>query len=187
MAVQDTSLSVEAAVRGSSNIEESHVGNFNNDGSVSEVVNVLDIIQDQVRQHLELLLKRKDVDINFNDQHIGTPNWNLPLVFVALTKHPFEPLESADLKFLTLKTVFLVAVASASRVLEIHSLSLDDGHFRMEGKGIKMLPNMEFLAKTQTMNRPWEPIYIPAFDSYATDSEDFKLSLSCFEDLYQSN
>lgn len=38
-----------------------------------------------------------------------------------------------------------------------------------------MLPNMEFLAKTQTMNRPWEPIYIPAFDSYATDSEDLKL------------
>lgn len=104
-----------------------------------------------------------------------TPNWNLPLVLLALTKHPFEPLESADLKFLTLKTVFLVAIASASRVSEIHSLSLDDGHFRLERKGIKMLPNMEFLAKTQTMNRPWEPIYIPAFDSYATDSEDLKL------------
>lgn len=34
---------------------------------------------------------------------------------------------------------------------------------------------MQFLAKTQTMNRPWESIYIPAFDSYATDSEDLKL------------
>lgn len=64
-----------------------------------------------------------------------TPNWNLPLVLLALTKHPFEPLESADLKFLTLKTVFLVAIASASRVSEIHSLSLDDGHFRLERKG----------------------------------------------------
>lgn len=73
-AVQDTSPSVEAAVRGTSNIEESHVGNFNNDGSVSEVVNLSDIIQDQVRQHLELLLKRKDVDINFNDQHTVTAN-----------------------------------------------------------------------------------------------------------------
>lgn len=77
------------------------------------------------------------------------------MVLLALTKHPFEPLESADLKFFTLKTVFLVAIASASRVSEIHSLSLHDGHFRMERKGIKMLPNMDFLAKTQTMNRPW--------------------------------
>ena len=73
-AVQDTSPSVEAAVRGTSNIEESHVGNFNNDGSVSEVVNLSDIIQDQVRQQLELLLKRKEVDINFNDQHTVTAN-----------------------------------------------------------------------------------------------------------------
>lgn len=74
MAVQDTSPSVEAAVRRTSNIEESHVGDFNNDGSVSEVVNLSDIIQDQVRQHLELLFKRKDVDINFNDQHTVTAN-----------------------------------------------------------------------------------------------------------------
>jgi hypothetical protein len=83
-----------------------------------------------------------------------TPNWNLPLVLLTLTKRPFEPLHDADLKYLTLKTVFLVAVASASRVSEIHSLSLDEGHFRIERKGIKMLPNMEFLAKTQTLNRP---------------------------------
>uniref|UniRef100_A0A8W8N4W1 Core-binding (CB) domain-containing protein n=1 Tax=Magallana gigas TaxID=29159 RepID=A0A8W8N4W1_MAGGI len=49
-----------------------------------------------------------------------TPNWNLPLVLLALTKHPFEPLESADLKFLTLKTVFLVTIASASRNVPDH-------------------------------------------------------------------
>uniref|UniRef100_A0A8W8JFE0 Schlafen AlbA-2 domain-containing protein n=1 Tax=Magallana gigas TaxID=29159 RepID=A0A8W8JFE0_MAGGI len=47
MAVQDTSPSVEAAARGTSNIEESHVGNFNDDGSVPEVVNFSDIIQYQ--------------------------------------------------------------------------------------------------------------------------------------------
>lgn len=44
-AVQDTSPSVEAAVRGTSDIKESHVGNFNNDGPVSEVVNLSDIIK----------------------------------------------------------------------------------------------------------------------------------------------
>ena len=104
-----------------------------------------------------------------------TPNWNLPLVLSVLTKHPFEPLQTAEMKFLTFKTVFLVAVASASRVSEIHSLSLDEGHFRKERKGIRLLPNMQFLAKTQTLNKPWEPLYIPAFDCYATDSDDLKL------------
>ncbi|CAG2190305.1 unnamed protein product [Mytilus edulis] len=34
---------------------------------------------------------------------------------------------------------------------------------------------MQFLAKTQTLNRPWEPLFIPSFNSYATDSEDLKL------------
>ena len=104
-----------------------------------------------------------------------TPNWNLPLVLLVLTKHPFEPLQSAELKFLTFKTVFLLALATASRVSEIHSLTLDTGHFRKEKKGIRLLPNMQFLAKTQTMHRPWEPIYVPAFDNFATDSSDLTL------------
>lgn len=47
MAVQVTSPSVEAAARGTSNIEESHVGNFNDDGSAPEVVNLSDVIQNQ--------------------------------------------------------------------------------------------------------------------------------------------
>lgn len=104
-----------------------------------------------------------------------TPNWNLPLVLAVLTKHPFEPIDSIDLKFLTYKTVFLLALASASRVSELHSLSLDEGHYRKEHKGIRLLPNMQFLAKTQTLNKAWEPIYIPSFDSFATDSMDLKL------------
>ncbi|CAC5379779.1 unnamed protein product [Mytilus coruscus] len=44
-----------------------------------------------------------------------TPNWNLPLVLLMLTKHPFEPLDSVELKFLTFKTAYLVAIALASR------------------------------------------------------------------------
>lgn len=44
MVVQDISLFVEVVVCGMSNIEEFYVGNFNNDGLVLEVVNLLDII-----------------------------------------------------------------------------------------------------------------------------------------------
>ena len=50
------------------------------------------------------------------------PKWDLELVLNVLTEYPFEPLESATLKFLTWKTVFLVAITSAARVSELQAL-----------------------------------------------------------------
>ena len=49
------------------------------------------------------------------------PNWDLSLVLLALTRPPFEPLAKADLKILTFKTVFLLALASDKRHSEIHA------------------------------------------------------------------
>ena len=43
----------------------------------------------------------------------------------ALRKTPFEPLQSCDLKYLTFKTVFLVAFATAARRSELHAISKD--------------------------------------------------------------
>ena len=43
------------------------------------------------------------------------PQWNLSLVLQALLKPPFEPIQASDLKSLTLKTVFLLALASGRR------------------------------------------------------------------------
>ena len=34
---------------------------------------------------------------------------------------------------------------------------------------------MQFLAKTQTLNKPWEPVFIPKFENYATDPNDLLL------------
>ncbi|CAC5385757.1 unnamed protein product [Mytilus coruscus] len=46
-------------------------------------------------------------------------------------------------------------------------------------------------AKTQELNRLWEPLFIPSFDSYATDSEDLKLCPCCASNrlfvTYQKN
>ena len=42
----------------------------------------------------------------------GIPSWNLSLVLHQLTKAPFEPLKEASLKYLTFKTVFLLALGS---------------------------------------------------------------------------
>ena len=42
------------------------------------------------------------------------PKWNLSVVLNELTKAPFEPMKDTDLKHLTLKTAFLLALAPAS-------------------------------------------------------------------------
>ena len=51
----------------------------------------------------------------------GTPSWNLSLVLHQLTKAPFEPIKEASLKYLTFKTVFLLALGSGKRRSEIHA------------------------------------------------------------------
>ncbi len=40
------------------------------------------------------------------------PSWDLPSVLAALKEEPFEPLQSVELKFLSLKTVLLTALAA---------------------------------------------------------------------------
>ena len=40
------------------------------------------------------------------------PKWNLSVVLHTLSQPPFEPQKQADLKFLTWKVVFLLALAS---------------------------------------------------------------------------
>ena len=57
-------------------------------------------------------------------------NWDLPTVLWALCDFPFEPMNSAEMKYVTWKTVFLVALASASRVSEIQALSVGKTHLR---------------------------------------------------------
>ena len=47
------------------------------------------------------------------------PKWNLSVVLNELTKAPFEPMKDTDLKHLTLKTAFLLALASGQS--EIHA------------------------------------------------------------------
>ena len=47
--------------------------------------------------------------------------WNLSVVLNELTKAPSEPMKNTDLKHLTLKTAFLLALAFGKRHSEIHA------------------------------------------------------------------
>ncbi len=53
------------------------------------------------------------------------PSWDLALVLRALITAPFEPLQSVELKFLSMKTLLLTALASIKRVGDLLAVSVD--------------------------------------------------------------
>ena len=53
------------------------------------------------------------------------PQWSLALVLKQLTKAPFETLATTDLRLITFKTDFLVAITSARRTSELVALRYD--------------------------------------------------------------
>ncbi len=54
------------------------------------------------------------------------PSWKLSLVLKGLLEPPFEPLESAPVRILTLKVKLLLALASFKRVGDLQALSVSE-------------------------------------------------------------
>ena len=100
------------------------------------------------------------------------PSWSLPAVLQALAKEPFEPMYKASLHHLTLKTVFLVAIASGHRVSTLQALSVEPGHIRWEASGVRLVPRADFIAKNQTHSSPLVEIFLPSLSSFSSVSED---------------
>ena len=92
------------------------------------------------------------------------PQWDLGVVLEALNKPPYEPLREASFKHLTLKTVFLLAMASAGRRSELHALRFDQNYiqFKPKGAGVTLYFSPEFIRKNQKPNQVNDPWYIPA-------------------------
>ena len=64
------------------------------------------------------------------------PQWDLGIVLVALSKPPYETLQEACLKHLTLRTVFLTAMASAGRHSELQALVFDLQYMPQKGQAL---------------------------------------------------
>ena len=77
------------------------------------------------------------------------PKWDLSCVLSSLCSEPYEPLHKASRFHLTLKTVFLLAMATARRVSEIHTFSMDSGHLRFNQSdgSVSLRTQTGFLAK----------------------------------------
>lgn len=82
-------------------------------------------------------------------QSVRVSLWDLGLVLKSLTLPPFEPLEHSDLKWISLKAAFLLAIASSKRVSELHALSVSASCMRWNADGsvVTLWPNPAFLPK----------------------------------------
>ena len=77
------------------------------------------------------------------------PKWNLFVVLNELTKAPFEPMKDTDLKHLTLKTAFLLALASGKRRIEIHAWVANKVSNLGQWEKVALFPSSDFIAKNQ--------------------------------------
>lgn len=71
------------------------------------------------------------------------PQWDLDVVLKALKGKPFEPLLKTSLKWITLKTVFLVALATAARSSDLTKLVCTEPYMRerQTPQGLVFLPS----------------------------------------------
>ena len=94
-----------------------------------------------------------------------TLNWDLKLVLDSLCRPPYEPINSIDLKWLSLKTAFLLAITSAKRVSELHALSVSSTCMRwLPGESaVKLWPNAAFLPKVLKQTYANKPLVVAQY------------------------
>ena len=93
------------------------------------------------------------------------PKWNLSAVLNDLTKAPFGPMKDTDLKHLTLKTAFLLALASGKRRSEIHAWVANKVSNLGQWEKVSLFPSSDFIAKNQLAregSQSVSPVTIPA-------------------------
>ena len=93
------------------------------------------------------------------------PKWNLSVVLNELTKALIEPMKDTDLKHLTLKTAFLLALASGKRRIEIHAWVANKVSNLGQWEKVALFPSSDFIAKNQLAregSQSVSPVTIPA-------------------------
>ncbi|XP_068101601.1 uncharacterized protein [Hyperolius riggenbachi] len=104
------------------------------------------------------------------------PPWDLSLVLNCLTVSPFEPLDSISLKWLTLKTAFLVAITSARRVGDIQALSIKDPYMTIFPDRIVFKTDPTYLPKVSSLFHRSQDVIIPSFCDPPTNQKEAKFN-----------
>ena len=93
-------------------------------------------------------------------EELRPPAWDVTLVLQSLTRALYEPIRTSDEHFLAQKMPFLLALASAKRVGELHAHSYRVSHSRDWGE-VSFSFIMGFVAKTQ------DPSSAPRLEGFA--------------------
>ena len=104
------------------------------------------------------------------------PRWDLSLILRALVEPPYEPLTAASPLHLTQKAVFLLLLASARRVGDIHAL--DPRRMVIKDRALILQPHALYIPKvasTAEGEKWYSPIVVRRLSNLATDEEDLKL------------
>ena len=94
---------------------------------------------------------------------VRAPQWDLAIVAEALQHPPFEPIQSIELKFLSFKTAFLIAISSGKRAVEIHALDERSIMVTPHDVSIGFVPS--FRSKVLTSFHENQRVILPVRDS----------------------
>ena len=111
--------------------------------------------------------------------------WDVALVLNSLTAAPYEPLKDAEERLLAHKTLFLLALASAKRVGELHALSHCVSH-SVGWKEVSFSFVPGFVAKSQDqscLDPRFESFTIPALPKSRDSQWETSLPGTCSQVL----
>lgn len=108
---------------------------------------------------------------SFPLQRPPPPAWDLPTVLCALTRRPFEPMAFCDLRLLSWKMAFLVAITSARRVSELAALRRVPPYLVFLPHAVRLRPNIRFLPKVVSDFHLSADIMLPDFYPSPTSPE----------------
>ena len=121
----------------------------------------------------ELSMLLRSFSKSARPEELRPPQWDVTLVLRSLTRAPYEPLREVDERFLAQKTLFLLALASAKRIGELHGLSARVSHSQGWGEvSFSFVPG--FVAKTQDPSVPdprFEGFTVPALPRESNDRD----------------
>ncbi|XP_067685891.1 uncharacterized protein [Haliotis asinina] len=145
-------------LRNSKHLKGSTLGTY-----LSALNSVLAVKTDrQISKVPELVALLKAFKLEDQKVKFRPPAWDLNVVLQHLRGSPYEPLEDASFELLSRKTVFLLALATAARVSEIHALDVTQVRFEQARHGRVHLGLLwDFIAKNQLPGQPDRRFSIP--------------------------
>jgi hypothetical protein len=97
----------------------------------------------------ELLMKLHRLHREMKARHIPGCRHVLP-DSLEVGKNHLDRMDSVDIKYLAYKTTFLLALASASRLSELHAIDGDSIQFGEDYRNVSYTPALGFLSNTQS-------------------------------------